>query len=268
MGLKTHYILGVVVSYSLWLITFVAILGAAGGVWLTSVDAFTRKVVPFSGGMLIGIALFWVLPEMADVLGWIASLAWATSGFALLAVTDRYFHPVCPACSHPHQHSADDHPREVHPRDDHPEPELEGLAAPLLLAAALHSAIDGWSVAAAHSTTTFGATFVTGIAFHKLPEGLALGAIARSSLSNRYAALACCAAAESATLLGGGLEAALAPHLDLQILRVLLAVAGGSFVYLGGHAVHGEIQRSGRAPAFWPALTGVAGSSVLRFFVS
>jgi hypothetical protein len=41
-----------------------------------------------------------------------------------------------------------------------------------------------------------------------------------------------------------------------------------SFLYLGGHAIHGELRRSGPAPAFVPALTGVAGSSMLRFFLS
>jgi hypothetical protein len=50
-------------------------------------------------------------------------------------------------------------------------------------------------------------------------------------------------------------------------LHVLLAIAAGSFLYLGGHAVHGELQRSGAGMAFVPALTGVAGSSMLRFFV-
>jgi hypothetical protein len=37
---------------------------------------------------------------------------------------------------------------------------------------------------------------------------------------------------------------------------------------LGGHAIHGELRRSGPAPAFVPALTGVAGSSMLRLFLS
>jgi hypothetical protein len=49
-------------------------------------------------------------------------------------------------------------------------------------------------------------------------------------------------------------------------LHVLLAVAGGSFLYLGAHAVHGEWRRSGIGPTFVPALTGVAGPSVLRLF--
>src|SRR6185437_11931200 len=106
-----------------------------------------------------------------------------------------------------------------------------------------------------------------GIAFHKIPEGLALGLIARAALKSRIAALAWCAAAQIATLIGAILEPLLASHLSANGLHILLALAGGSFLYLGGHAVHGELRRSGAAPAFVPALTGVAGSSVLRILL-
>jgi hypothetical protein len=37
---------------------------------------------------------------------------------------------------------------------------------------------------------------------------------------------------------------------------------------LGGHAIHGELRRSGPAPAFVSALTGHAGSNMLRLFLS
>jgi hypothetical protein len=69
-----------------------------------------------------------------------------------------------------------------------------------------------------------------------------------------------------ATIGGAGVESVLAPHLSAQGLHALLALAGGSFLYLGGHAVHGELRRSGNFTLV-PALTGVAGSSVLRLFL-
>jgi zinc transporter ZupT len=138
---------------------------------------------------------------------------------------------------------------------------------PLLAAAALHSALDGWTVMAGQSHPSLGPALIFGIAAHKAPEGLALGVIARASLASRFTALSWCIAAEAATLLGAGLELAFAPYLGMTVLHALLAVAGGSFLYLGGHAVHGELRRSGAGPVFFPALTGVAGSSVLRFFV-
>ena len=236
-------------------ITGISILSAGAGVSLTSVAGLSRRLVPFGGGVLVGVAMFWVLPEMAEFLRWPGAVAWIAAGFALLWIVDRYVYPVCPACSHTHDHDGCVTP-------------LHGFALPLLAAAALHSALDGWSVAAAQGSSTLGGAFVMGIAVHKIPEGVALGVIARAALPSRATALAWCAAAQLATIAGAGLESVLAPYLGAQALHTLLALAGGSFLYLGGHAVHGEMRRSGPAPAFVPALTGVAGSSVLRLFVS
>jgi len=202
----------------------------------------------------MGVALFWLLPEMAEVLGWPASIAWTGGGALALLLLDRYVYPVCPACAPAHDHT-------------HCETRLHGFALPLLAAAALHSALDGWTVMAGQSHPSLGPALIFGIAAHKAPEGLALGVIARASLASRFTALSWCIAAEAATLLGAGLELAFAPYLGMTLLHALLAVAGGSFLYLGGHAVHGELRRSGAGPVFFPALTGVAGSSVLRFFV-
>ena len=203
----------------------------------------------------MGVAVFWVLPEMAAFLRWPSALAWITGGFALLAVVDKYVYPVCPACSPTHSH-------------DGCVTRLHGFAPPLLAAAALHSALDGWSVAMAQSPALISPVLIWGIAAHKIPEGIALGVIARAALPSRGSALAWCALAQSATLFGAGLESVFASHMGVDTLHALLALAGGSFLYLGGHAVHGELQRSGPAPAFVPALTGVAGSSVLHLFVS
>jgi zinc and cadmium transporter len=235
-------------------IFLLAACSAAAGVYLTSWGAFSRKLVPFGGGVLMGVALFWLLPEMAEVLGWPAAAAWTGGGAATLWLIDRFVYPVCPACAPAHDHT-------------HCETRLHGFALPLLVAAALHSALDGWAVVAVKNHPNLGIALLFGIAAHKAPEGLALGIIARASMATRFSALSWCIIAEAATLLGAGLEVVFAPYLGTAVLHALLALAGGSFLYLGGHAVHGELRRSGAGRAFVPALTGVAGSSVLRLFV-
>ncbi len=201
----------------------------------------------------MGVALFWVLPELAEFLSWFSALAWIAAGFGALWVVDRFVHPVCPACSHPHNH--DGCPAELH-----------GFAPPLLIAAALHSALDGWSVSAANGSAQLGMPFVMAIAVHKIPEGLALGVIVRAAMASRPAALRWCLLAESATLAGAVLELVLAPYLGPQVLHVFLAIAGGTFLYLGGHAIHGEFRRVGVVPGFLPALAGIASPSVFRLF--
>ncbi|HEV8414442.1 MAG TPA: hypothetical protein VGQ49_12670 [Bryobacteraceae bacterium] len=234
------------------LITLIAVLSAAAGVWLTSFHGLSRRLVPFGGGVLLGVALFWVLPEMAEFFTWQVAILWLAGGFLLLAAIDRFVYPVCPACSHSHQH-------------EQCATRLHGFALPLLAAAALHSALDGWS-AAASQNAGFSMALIGAIGVHKIPEGLALGVIARASLGSRASALAWCALAQMATIAGAGFESILAPHMSTQGLHALLALAGGSFLYLGGHAVHGELRRSGNLTLV-PALTGVAGSSVLRLFL-
>lgn len=234
------------------LITLIAVLSAAAGVWLTSFQGLSRRLVPFGGGVLLGVALFWVLPEMAEFFTWQVAILWLACGFLLLAAIDRFVYPVCPACSHSHHH-------------EQCATRLHGFALPLLAAAALHSALDGWS-AAASQNAGFSMALIGGIGVHKIPEGLALGVIARASLGSRASALAWCALAQMATIAGAGFESILAPHMSTQGLHALLALAGGSFLYLGGHAVHGELRRSGNLTLV-PALTGVAGSSVLRLFL-
>src|SRR6185312_8035718 len=171
----------------------------------------------------MGVAIFWVLPEMADALSWMNALVWIAAGFAVLWTVDRFIHPVCPACSHSHDHELC-------------AAELHGFAPPLLLAAAIHSALDGWSVSVAHGSAHLGTPFVLAIAIHKIPEGLALGVIVRTAMESRRAALGWCLLAESATLAGAALELGLAPYLGPHVLNAALAIAGGSFLYLGGHS--------------------------------
>lgn len=240
-------------SPAIW-VTFVAVLCAFAGVWLSSFASLTRWLVPFGGGTLLGVGLFWVLPEMAASLDLRGALLLLGTGCLLLGLVDRFVYPVCPACSPAHDH-------------DHCATSLHGFALPLLVASAVHAALDGWNLSASQDEVELGLGFFGAIAAHKIPEGLALGVISRAALRSRRAAMVWCAVAQGATMVGAMAEETLAPYLGPQVLHVLLALAGGSFLYLGWHAVHGEFRRSGASPALVPALIGVAGSSVLRLFL-
>jgi hypothetical protein len=43
-----------------------------------------------------------------------------------------------------------------------------------------------------------------------------------------------------------------------------LAIAGGTFLFLGVHAVDGAWKQRGAWPAFIPALAGAAGAAILQ----
>ncbi len=227
------------------------------GTRLSAVARFSRRILPVSAGVLIGVALFFLLPELAEFFHWAAALGWFCVGSALLWTIDRYIAAVCPSCSHTHHH--EDCGQRLH-----------GFAAPLLIAAAVHSFLDGWAMASASQlgSETLGMVLVAGIALHKIPEGIALGVISRAALASVGAALAGCAAAESATIAGALLETALAPRIGTEWVHLLLALAGGAFLYLGYHAIHAEYRRGGARPALAPALTGVAGPAAIWLFGS
>jgi len=120
---------------------------------------------------------------------------------------NRYY-PVCPTCAHDHDHHSCF-------------TELHGFAGPLIAAAALHSFLDGWSVATAQLAVPLAA------ALHKVPEGVALGGILRASVKTRGTALGWAWLAEGATLVGGALGLLMAPHLGTG-LAVLPRVPCGS----------------------------------------
>jgi zinc transporter ZupT len=240
-----------------FLAALVGVSAALVGVWLTGVQrespgAF-RLVVPFSAGVLLGVALFGVLPELAQQAGWAPSILLFGAGYGLLIAIDRFGYPVCPTCAHDHDHGSCS-------------TELHGFAAPLIAAAAVHSFLDGWSIATAQWAAPLGLRVAVplAVALHKIPEGIALGGILRASVSSRRMARVWCILAEGSTLLGGVAGLVMAPRLGTGWILYPLGLTAGWIFYLGFHAVHEEWKRCGPAPAFVSALTGVAGAAVLQ----
>ena len=235
------------------LATAIGVAGAALGLWLTGLRRRTRIVVPLSAGVLLGVALFGLVPELAGELGWLVSLPLFASGYLLLFGTNRYVYPVCPTCAHDHDHTSCS-------------TELHGFAGPLITAMAVHSFLDGWSIATVQLSAAPGLRVAVplAIALHKLPEGIALGGILRAAMKSRSAALAWSVVAEGATLGGGVLGMELAPRLGAHWITYPLCITAGWLVYLGYHAIHEEWRRRGAGPAFVSALTGMAGAAALQ----
>jgi zinc transporter ZupT len=212
-----------------------------------------HAIVPFTAGVLLGVALFGLLPELAGDLGWPVSLLLFAAGYGLLVLVGRLGYPVCPGCSPAHDH--DSCPAELH-----------GFAGPLIAAAALHSFLDGWSIAAVQLVAPLGLRVAAplAVALHKAPEGIALGGILRASVRSRAAAMGWCVVAEGTTLAGGAAGLLLAPHLGTEWITYPLGITAGWLFYLGSHAVHEEWNRRGAGPALLAALAGIAGAAVVQ----
>ena len=235
------------------LATAVGVSGAALGLWLTGLRERARVVVPFSAGVLLGVALFGLVPELAVEIGWPLCILLFAGGYGALMAVNRYVYRVCPTCSHDHDHNACS-------------TALHGFAGPLIAAAALHSFLDGWSIATVQLNVPLGLRVAVplAIAIHKLPEGIALGGILRASVGSRSAALTWAAVAEGMTLAGGLFGLVMGPQLGTVWITYPLGLAAGWIFYLGYHAVHEEWKRRGPRPAFVSALTGVAGAAVIQ----
>lgn len=254
--LRVSFTVSFPVTTIIFAIGTVVLLSAALGIWMSGRSGADSWIVPLSGGVLAGIAVFWVLPELAGRFGWAAGSAWLGGGCAMLWLVDRYLYPVCPTCSHTHEHEACGTP-------------LHGFATPLIVAASLHSFFDGLVLAAAWQSVggELGQAIFWGIALHKVPEGFALGAMLRASLRTGKRAFAGVAATQFPMLLGGGLIALMSPYLEARWLVGLLAVAGGSFLYLGAHAVHGEWKSTKAGSTLLLAGAGAVAAALLKQFL-
>src|SRR5581483_3825706 len=212
---------------------FVFVLAVAGvlvGTRLAEVPGISRRVLAASGGILIAVSLIGVLPEAAARSGWLVAVFATAVGFAALWTVDHLFYPICPACSHHHQHNR---------YGD----SLQGFAAPLLIAIGVHSFLDGWGLSISQQGPEFfRLAFLLGIALHKIPEGLAVGAIAREAMRSHWTSIAACIAAEAMTLAGAAVASSVAAHLGANWEAILLAGAAGTFMYLGYHALEGVVH--------------------------
>jgi zinc transporter ZupT len=227
--------------------------GVVAGLWLTGAGRRARIMVSLSAGVLLGVVFFGLLPDLVVEIRWLATTLLFAGGYGLLRLIDRYVAPVCPSCAHDHDHAGC-------------EPVLHGFAAPLLSASALHSFFDGWTIAAVQLAVPIGIRVAVplAVALHKLPEGIALGGIARASMRSRLVALTWCVLAEGTTLVGGALGLAVAPRLGTAWITYPMGVAAGWLFYLGAHAIHEEWKRRGPVTAFITALTGAAGAAALQ----
>jgi len=214
-------------------VIFIFGLGLTGvllGMWLEQMRGVSRGVLLLSGALLLAISLTLVAPELAERYGWAGGLVWMGLGFLALWLVDHYVYPLCPSCAHSHDHHSCSLP-------------LHGFAVPLILASGLHSFMDGWSLMASRANTsrTLQLAFLVGITIHKLPEGLALGAILRASMRSWWRVAAGGAAAQFMTVVGGAVALWVAPLAGARWTGVMLGLAGGTFLYLGYHTLEAEI---------------------------
>jgi zinc transporter ZupT len=198
------------------LLTLVALCGIATGVWAGRSGETSGHLSAAGGGLLFGIAVFWLMPEMAGSIGWLLTMLSAFGAGAVLSGIHRFFM---------YQEVAADF----------------RLIGPLLAATAVHSFLDGWSVRALGEGKLQNFAVSLGLGLHKFPEGIALGWITRRTALSTSVAVIACGAVELLTIFG----AAVQPTADrggtakfgVGWIAGVLAIISGSFLFLGVHAI-------------------------------
>ncbi len=216
-----------------WLLTLLALTGVIAGVLIGQSRSLSAHLAAAGGGLLFGIALFWLLPDIAPTAGWPKAIGLSIAACLALMLADR-------ALIHT-GHS---------PR--------HGVVGPVLAATALHSLLDGWSVRAVAGARVTDIAVPLGLALHKIPEGVALGWLTGRSLHSKWKAGLASGGIELLTLAGAFIEPR-ANHYGVEEFgawwtAVMLAIIAGGFAFLGFHAVLPNWRNAGVVLVFFATL--------------
>jgi zinc transporter ZupT len=235
------------------------LLAVAGG-GLSAVIGLSHArlcaLISFAAGTLMGVTVFSIIPESWEAMSWWSLALALASGYVVFALISKYVFHVCPACAASHFDDATTH-------------RFREIATALVIALAIHSTMDGVALTAGwhmhNLESSLGTTggngldmsLLVAVCVHKVPEGLALGALLIGAGVNRLTTVLWVAAVESTTVVGGVVGLAFLGEAGTQWLHGLLAHVGGGFLFLAIHAVFGELIKHGRKVVLANFITGV-----------
>jgi zinc transporter ZupT len=205
-----------------------------------------KRVLPWLGGVLVGIGAFWILPEMAAQRGWALALIGDSAILLVLALIDRYIYPICPFCAAgAHPGAASDSIRSCR--------HTIALGWPLLAAGCIHSFFDGWTIAFSRASLSSGvyAALSWGAVVHKLPESVAIGIPAARLTSGRTMAMGAVLLIQTAMAAGGAM-AVFAGNLDERWADIYSMPACALLMLFGLLALQEEWRFHGGVGAFAP----------------
>ena len=211
-----------------------AVGGGALGASLGSSHQRLCALISLGAGTLLGVTVFAILPESLGSLHWWGVALAMGSGYAVFSVISKYVYHICPACAASHFDEAAAH-------------HFSEIAVAMMLALAIHCMADGVALAAGHEAEASYAvggraldfSLIMAICVHKVPEGLALGALLLGAGFNRAQTLMRVAAVESTTLVGAVLGWGFLRHISTFWLD---ATVGRLPVPRGARGVRGDSE--------------------------
>lgn len=234
-------------------------LAVAGGAFSAAVAVSHQRLcvlISLAAGTLLGVTAFSIVPEGWAAMGWWKLALAVASGYAVFSLISRYVYHVCPACAASHFDEATTH-------------RFGEIATALVIALAVHSTMDGIALAAGHEARERSSdlSILLAVCVHKVPEGLALGALLLGAGLSRVRATGWVASVEATTLLGGAIGLFGLRHVSAFWLAAVLAHTGGGFLFLATHAVLGEMMKHGKTIVLGSFAAGVALIAVLNLVI-
>ena len=227
------------------------VAGIFAGIWAMQLKELSRKLAAISGGVMLGVALFWVWPDLRRSAGLEHSFITVVVGVAALYAVDRFIYPVCPCCAHGHRFQAGG-----------------GALLPLFAAICVHNLFDGWT---AGMTMHVGAAIRSGLSVgliaHKVPEAFVFGLMLRAASKNGKA-LIVIALGSGSCILAGGMMHAWTLNWATLTLTLSLAAACATFLFAGFHIFEGQRRHGGLRSAFAALLLGLVGTLALERGIS
>jgi zinc transporter ZupT len=243
----------------LWaLTTGIAVFALFSSTWAP----LHKRLLPWTGGVLVGLSVFWILPDLAVNEGWIVSLAGISAGVLLLLLFDRYVYPVCPFCAFGgHEghagHLHDDSANHTHYFE---------VGWPLLIAGCVHNFFDGWMLELAHAdgAGTLSSALSWGFAAHKILESFAIGLLASAFASRPSRGLGIIVLVQGA-FAAGSIAVFYAGGLNEGIVDLCIGSAAATLMFFGLSALRAEWRLRGAFPAFRVGMFGIGGCGLLAF---
>ncbi len=208
----------------------------------------TAELIAFAAGLLVAGALLHLIPGAVELLGADRGVGWTLAAFLAFYLLEAHFIP--------HVHARGEQPIEDHHEHDHHAAHVGPL---VVMGLAVHSLVDGLSVGASLSAgAVLGSVAALLVVVHKMPVGIAaMSALFHSGVAGGRAMWI------TATLASVTPVAVILSYLTLrdvpsETLGILLAIAGGSFLYVGAADLLPEGQARGRPTNTFMFLAGAA----------
>ena len=210
-------------------------------------------LISFAAGALLAVALFDIFPETFSMIGFFPGVLSISSGYLLFWVITKFVFHICPACA-----------------ATHTEVNFKAVTTAMIAALAVHSFMDGLAIySGSVMGSQIGVLILAAVAYHKLPEGMALALVARSSGISRVKAFSISFFLEAVTTLTGGLVGVffLVPE-SAKWIGFILGHVGGGFVFLVLHALLSEVVKHHPRSTLLAALVGAASICLLQLRLS